>query len=1240
MKKLLGMILFMSSLSVFAQNTAKINEELNKNNLVGAQEIAKAVAYENEKALSDYLAILNLNDAEPDVFVENLQKMREISSNAENYYHIYWYDIFKIPAGGFSKSQIKELNYIIGKSNFSGSLKAKANERLSRNGRLINRISDRNLYLAKLGTLNDWSITGCFENVSASGFNNDFAPIKNWKKSDKFKNKKGKEVYWFAMNKELKGSWVGLQQHLDVDDGIGFAQTFIELDQDIEAEIRFGNTGSFKLWVNDGLVAQMKEETNTYTDIFKSKVKLKKGWNRILFQLGSSELGAQELLVRLTDDNGNTLEVADSKPFNETYNTGQSQTENLGYADHIAFFVDAQQKNSSSLIDYLAAIRAYEVSNQKKKLRKLLEEAYQKYPNSTAINTAMLRLYSDLEFWSLHSGKIEEIKKKDPNSVLSIAVQYEDAMGSEKYDEAEELLEKLQDKLGDTRFIIKQQIDLELKNENQSNAIELIEKGYSMYPNSYDMVNLKYVVEMNVNKNPGSALKVLRKYLAKNYNSRAEKALGNHYFRHNNALEGLRLFEKMKRESPDAFEPILTLAKIYYSGQQYSQSVQYYNELIKHAPFIGNYYNQRGDCYSELGQENAAIKNYKKAIVYAPTLFDTRNKLRKLTGLKSISDDFEEPDYYAVAKEEVKKEDYPEDNSVILLEERQIVLYEGGGREETNYQVVAVMNNAGIDMWKEHYIPSSRSEDLIVEKAEVIKANGDITKAETNYNQIVFTGLEPGDKIVLVYKLKSYYDGILSEHYWDKQYLEYFVPLKKGVYSIIYHNSFDLKYQLENLELEPVVTENDDYKTLSWTVTDVPSIEDEAYMPNLCDAGSTLHLSTIPSWEYVVDWYDNLSRTKAKSDYEVKQVVAELFEGKDNLSDLEKAEIIYEYIVNNIRYSSVSFRQSGWIPQKASGVINSKIGDCKDVSTLFVVMCKEVGLDANLVLVDTKDKGRRKMTLPSVDFNHCIAKLNLPNESYYVELTSDLLPFSTVSGRLKNAFSLNIAPESSDKPEYINSPNRKKNGRERKTQVTLSPTTVNVKANNIKTGAYAADMRSTYRDLGEEARFKEMASALSFDFSTIKINELKFDETLENRNDSIHYFYDFTVNTPYTKIGDLKILRVPMISKMNPVDFLSLEERKFDIEMWRYIDFDFNNEEITITIPSNMRVVDLPSNFNLSTDFAEYSLKFKQTGNTLVIDRKFELKTDIVKQENYSEFRNFMNKIVEMENLNIGLKSR
>ena len=86
--------------------------------------------------------------------------------------------------------------------------------------------------------------------------------------------------------------------------------------------------------------------------------------------------------------------------------------------------------------------------------------------------------------------------------------------------------------------------------------------------------------------------------------------------------------------------------------------------------------------------------------------------------------------------------------------------------------------------YSEHSEHDTRNTTPTTENAAIVKPNGDVMKAEANYNQIVFTGLGINDKIVMTYKLKSYYDGSLSEHFWDTQYFQYYVPVKETRYSI------------------------------------------------------------------------------------------------------------------------------------------------------------------------------------------------------------------------------------------------------------------------------------------------------------------------------------------------------------------------------------------------------------------------------------------------------------------------
>jgi len=419
---------------------------------------------------------------------------------------------------------------------------------------------------------------------------------------------------------------------------------------------------------------------------------------------------------------------------------------------------------------------------------------------------------------------------------------------------------------------------------------------------------------------------------------------------------------------------------------------------------------------------------------------------------------------------------------------------------------------------------------------------------------------------------------------------------------------------------------------ITWTATDVPSVKSEGYMPPLADVGKTLHYSSMPNWQYVSDWYSDLAATKAKVDYEVKASVESLFpDGVSGISDKEKVTKIYEYIVNEIRYSSISFRQSGLVTQKASNVITTKIGDCKDVSTLFVAMCEEVGVDADLVLVNTRNNGQAAMELPSIEFNHCIAKVNVDGQEQFVELTSDLYAFSTVSSSLEGSFILEIDPKNNDiKPRLLPRSSTMKNAIYRQGEVNLQANDMVVSKNCIKTGSRGAGMRSIYRDNGEEARRKSMQEAISGEYANIKLNELEFGPSLENNADSVDYKYTYTVSNPYTKIGSLQIVKVPLADGIEPIEFLAVEERKYGVELWRYFGYSFAQEEIIVVMPEGKRLAEKPDNVKISNALIDYELSFEVKDGKLKVYRQIHFKQSKIELADYDLFKASMEQILSL----------
>lgn len=85
-----------------------------------------------------------------------------------------------------------------------------------------------------------------------------------------------------------------------------------------------------------------------------------------------------------------------------------------------------------------------------------------------------------------------------------------------------------------------------------------------------------------------------------------------------------------------------------------------------------------------------------------------------------------------------------------------MVVYDGGATELRKVRMIKSINEKGVDRLKEFNLPYYGNQDFSIEKAEVFKVNGNKLKGEINDNKVVFTNLEKGDAVLLIYKYKDY----------------------------------------------------------------------------------------------------------------------------------------------------------------------------------------------------------------------------------------------------------------------------------------------------------------------------------------------------------------------------------------------------------------------------------------------------------------------------------------------------
>ncbi|RLD65367.1 MAG: hypothetical protein DRI84_06960 [Bacteroidetes bacterium] len=992
-------------------------------------------------------------------------------------------------------------------------------------------------------------------------------------------------------------------------------------------------SGSVKVWVNDNLNFSEEKERNNGLDSYIFTAKLKRGYNRILVQLGQSDdVDNMNFLVRITDNNGEVLTFTSSsspKPYDKETSFKSEITPHFSEV----YFEKLAKENENSILNKIMLSNAYLVNDKTYETRKVLLKASELAPNSSFISNGLMQVYIREESQTLLSLELEKVKKNDPSNPLSLELLYDEATDKEDWEEAAQIVDKIEEIFGPNENVYSKRMTILSEEDKQQEFIEKIRESYRKFPDNWGFVNLMYLVNVKVDKNYGAGFATLKKFTKKNYNTQALNSMASHYSGVGNINGAIGIYQKLLDNEPYKPTYYEKIASIYSDKGNYTKTLEYYNQLVENVPYVGYYWGEIAKSYKEMDDDQAE-EYFEKALVLSPNSFELRRIYRKYIGKKEVFDYFEEPDLYDLFENSESADDYPEDNSLIILDETQKIIYERGGSEEKTYLLVKVFNPTGIDVWKEYSVGYA---DII--KAEVLKKDGNKLKAETRGGHIVFTNLEEGDAILLIYKRELANYGRLMKEFWGREYFNLFYPYNLKKFTLMVQGDRDFAQKTVHSKLEPVITKEDDFTIYTWERKDQESLKSEKYMLSIDDFSEVLHFSSLPDWNWVNNWYFDISTTKAKSDFEVQDVTKNLLEGKENLSDREKIHLIYDYVVQNIHYSSVSFRQSGLVPQKASKVINTKIGDCKDVSTLFIAMCREAGYKAEIVLVNTRDNGEQELGLPSIGFNHAIAKVYVNDTYYIVELTSDFNAFSTMGRNLKKAFVLEINNVDS-KPYLLDASTRVLNGFRRENTVQFDGTKMTIVRDAINFGDYAAGTRSAYRDIGKKKQEKKMQRAISDDFAKVKLLELAFDTTIYTTDDSVHYVSKFEVTDAFTEFNNQYLLKIPFTYKQEPMDFLNNQDRKYPLAFWKYINDDFQEETVIINFPSGMYLVSTPKNKTYTSKYADYSLTFKKSGNKLIIKRRLDFKADVVPTEDFEAFGIFYTKVIKADETQIGFKKR
>ena len=466
-----------------------------------------------------------------------------------------------------------------------------------------------------------------------------------------------------------------------------------------------------------------------------------------------------------------------------------------------------------------------------------------------------------------------------------------------------------------------------------------------------------------------------------------------------------------------------------------------------------------------------------------------------------------------------------------------------------------------------------------------------------------------------------------------------FTSIEEGSITINYPSDLGFRYKEYNFENYFIKTTTRD-GSVSFSLKNFPALKNEDYTPSIINftpyvrfALQKFHLEGVSgeasTWEDLGNWINTSFLVKTNDLPEAtKEKIRELV--KDKATTREKAEKIYKYVQDRTRYVSVQLGIGGWKPMNAKDVDRLGYGDCKALTNYTKALLDAVGIRSYYSIIHNSQT-KRDMTpdFVSMQGNHVILAIpNEDNDSYWLECTSQTIPFNFIGGSNDDRLVLSINEgESTLRRTQVYETDKN-------SQSTLAQYSIDQKGNiegvmhiTTKGIQYGSRFYLERQPLDQINRhYKNYFSYIN----NLELKEINFTHDTQSLN--------FTENISlkadnYTDISGERMIFVVNAFNQYRNTPQRYRSRTNPFEITRgFSDYD----EFIIILPDGYDIEALPNNVEIESKFGFYKAEF-----SLVDDHKVIYKRTLIShegfypKEDYESFRNFREQVSRNDNAKV-----
>jgi hypothetical protein len=560
-----------------------------------------------------------------------------------------------------------------------------------------------------------------------------------------------------------------------------------------------------------------------------------------------------------------------------------------------------------------------------------------------------------------------------------------------------------------------------------------------------------------------------------------------------------------------------------------------------------------------------------------------------------------------VSIDELQMATYPADTSAPA-----VILYDYGHFNSSSFlftrvRRIKILKKDGYSWANSSYQYNSDTEvkgiTFNLENGKVIKdnlKNESIYKDKVSANFYVVRIAMPNIKVGSVIDLQFSFKGIMPVWRFQDE-----IPVKYSELEMEKSPRFSLKHNFYGYEPLAITTPT------RWVAKDMPSFNVEPFMTSIENYITKLEFDILNIDDlYITSTWEEIGTLLRKNpDFGQALIgstylnaLAKEIENKHVIGE-EKLKRAYDALKSAVKWNE---KESLLASNSSLGfVYRMKIGNSADVNLILLQLLKKLEIDADPVVISTRDNGYLSPLSPSIQkLNYVIVQAKIDGKTYLLDATEPSMPYYLIPFRCLNNSGRLIKQISSE--EVTNE------------EVTLGTSykqkefeTYHLRLNEdnslegklyIKSVDYAAlDFRKKYRTFSGLDEYLE-------DFKYDK-QGLQLIEPVINNIDSIYMpvieDYGVRINDQANLIGN-EIYIIPMLYHQFKENPFRTDDRKYPVDYGHNIEHTITS---SFEIPANYEVYQLPAAVNLKLPDNSVSLIYvvTQSANTINVKSIFSI---------------------------------